>query len=187
MAIDIAGFITNLKDHAIEHHFHVHDERHFIETFSLRQSFEVDMHPEEACAGPLDLHVAFDVDPRVVLALDERMAEMGDDFTEPDGEFQLPMFFNWSLPPLFTSPDLIVLATELAAIGGPNLPIEVSAVQSTGAVFEASEQRLSIVGKVSVSLVDVLMGREELCEMLDRCHDVSSYLVKSADEWGYEM
>jgi hypothetical protein len=30
MAIDIAGFVTDLKDHAIEHGFHVHDERHFM-------------------------------------------------------------------------------------------------------------------------------------------------------------
>ena len=67
MAIDIAGFITYLKDHAVEHGFHVHDERHFIETFSLRQSWEVDLHPESACDGPLDLNVAFDVDPRVLL------------------------------------------------------------------------------------------------------------------------
>jgi hypothetical protein len=183
MAIDIAGFITNLKDHAVEHGFHVHDERHFIETYSLRQSFEVDMHPEEACAGPLDLHLAFDVDPRVVLDLDEKMAEIDDD-TEPEGEFKIPLYFNWSLPPLASSPDLIVLATEVAAIGGPGLPIEVSAVESTGAVFEASEQRLSIVGRVDVSLVDALLGRENLCEMLDRGHDVSMFLVKSTDEWG---
>ena len=184
MAIDIAGFITNLKDHAIEHGFHVHDERHFIETYSLRQSFEVDMHPEEACAGPLDLHLAFDVDPRVVLDLDEKMAEVMDDFTQLEGEFRLPLYFNWSLPPLATAPDLILLATELAAIGGPDLPIEVSAVESTGAIFEAAEQRLSIVGKVDVSLVDVVVGRENLCDMLDRGHDVSMFLVKSTDEWG---
>ena len=54
--IDIAGFITDLKDHATHHGFHVHDERHFVETYSMRQAFEVDLHPEHACGGPLDLH-----------------------------------------------------------------------------------------------------------------------------------
>ena len=63
MAIDIAGFVTDLKDHAIEHGFHVHDERHFMETYSLRQSWEVDLHPEDACGGPLDLHLSLDVEP----------------------------------------------------------------------------------------------------------------------------
>ena len=71
MAIDIAGFITYLKDHAVEHGFHVHDERHFIETFSLRQSWEVDLHPESACDGPLDLNLAFDVEPRVLLRMED--------------------------------------------------------------------------------------------------------------------
>ena len=56
-AIDIAGFVADLKDHAVDHGFHVHDERHFVETYSLRQAWEVDLHPEEACGGPLDLHV----------------------------------------------------------------------------------------------------------------------------------
>ena len=53
-AIDIAGFVADLKDHAVDHGFHVHDERHFVETYSLRQAWEVDLHPEEACGGPLD-------------------------------------------------------------------------------------------------------------------------------------
>ena len=49
--IDIAGFVTDLKSHAIDHGFHVHDERHFIETYSLRQLWEVDLHPAESAAG----------------------------------------------------------------------------------------------------------------------------------------
>ena len=55
--IDVAGFVADLKDHAVDHGFHVHDERHFVETYSLRQAWEVDLHPEEACGGPLDLHL----------------------------------------------------------------------------------------------------------------------------------
>ena len=57
--IDVAGFIADLKSHAVDHGFHVHDERHFVETYSLRQLLEVDLHPEEDCSGPIDsiIHV----------------------------------------------------------------------------------------------------------------------------------
>ena len=48
MGVDLAGFITDMKAHAVEHGFHVHAERHFIESYSLGQAWEVDLHPEEA-------------------------------------------------------------------------------------------------------------------------------------------
>lgn len=183
MAIDIAGFITYLKDHAVEHGFHVHDERHFIETFSLRQSFEVDLHPESACSGPLDLNLAFDVEPRILLKLEDTVNEMEIEFVEPEGEFRIPLYFNWGLPPLGDPPDLVILSAELAGVGGQDLPIEVSAVDSFGALAAHAERRLSLVGRVEVSLVDVMLGRETLCETLDRCRDVSEYLVQQADDW----
>ena len=43
--VDIAGFVADLKDHAADHGFHVHDERHFVETYSMRQAFEVEVAP----------------------------------------------------------------------------------------------------------------------------------------------
>ena len=67
--IDVAGFVADTKSQAIDHGFHVHDERHFVETYSLRQLWEVDLHPEEACHGPIDLHLSLDVDPRAVRLL----------------------------------------------------------------------------------------------------------------------
>ena len=30
--IDLHGFVANLKDHVSEHGFHVHGDRHFVET-----------------------------------------------------------------------------------------------------------------------------------------------------------
>jgi len=183
MAVDLAGSITYLKDHAIEHGFHVHDERHFLETYTLRQSWEIDLHPEEACEGPLDLHVAIDVDPGVLLQLTE-IFEASDDIPEdPDGRFEVPFLFNWSLPPLDAPPDLIVLATELAAIGGPDLPIEVSAVDSFGALSDREERRLSLVGQVRVSLVTLMFHQESLCDVLDRVHAVSMFLIEQAPAW----
>lgn len=187
MAIDLAGFITYLKDHAVEHRFHVHDERHYIETYSLRQSWEVDLHPESACDGPLDLHLACDVEPRLLLELDDKMADMRDEFTEPEGEkYRMPLFFNWALPSLQAPPDLLILATDLAAVGGPDLPIEVSGVDSFGAT-DAPDRRLSLVGKVEVSLVDVMLGRVNVCETLDRCHEVSEFLLERSVAWMGEI
>lgn len=184
MSIDIAGFVADLKEHAIEHGFHVHDERHFVETYSLRQSWEVDVHPEEACNGPLDLHLALDVDPRVLLAFQDLLDEMGDDWDEPENDWKLQLFFNWGLPPLTSPPDLLVLATDLAGLAGTDLPLEVSAIDSFGAVTEAPERRLQLVGRTEVSLVDMLMGREQLCEALDRAKDVSLYLLEGTVAWG---
>jgi hypothetical protein len=183
MSIDIAGFVTDLKDHAIEHGFHVHDERHFVETYSLRQSWEVDLHPEDACGGPLDLHLALDVDPRVLLSFQDRLDELGDELEEPEDEWKLELYFRWSVPPLAQPPDLLVLGTDLAGIGGVELPIEVAATDSIGAITDAPERTLQVVGHSQVSLVDVFMGREQLCDQLDRAHNVSEYLLERVHGW----
>jgi hypothetical protein len=183
MSIDIAGFVADLKEHAIEHGFHVHDERHFVETYSLRQSWEVDVHPEEACNGPIDLHLALDVDPRVLLSFQDHLDQMGEDWEEPPNDWTLQLFFNWGIPPLGVPPDLLVLATDLAGLAGAELPVDVSAIDSFGAVTDAPERSLQLVGRSEVSLVDMLMGREQLCEALDRAKDVSLYLLEAMNEW----
>lgn len=181
--IDIAGFVAELKDHCIDHGFHVHDERYFFETYSLRQSWEVDVHPEDACGGPLDLHLALEADPRLLLAFEDTVLDMGADPAEPEDTFRIPLHFNWALPPLEGSPDLLVLAAELAGLGRSTLPLDVSAISSYMALGESSENRLSIVGKVEVSLADIVMGRQQLCDELDRAKDVSAFLVENASEW----
>ena len=183
MAIDIAGFVADMKEHAIEHGFHVHDERHFVETYSLRQSWEIDVHPEEACNGPLDLHLALDVDPRVLLSFLDRLDQMGDEFEEPEDDWVLQLFFNWGLPPLTNPPDLLVLATDLAGIAGTDVPVDVSAIDSFAAVTDAPERRLQLVGRTEVSLSAMIMGREQLCGALDRSKDISLYLLDRMPAW----
>lgn len=180
--IDVAGFIADLKDHAADHSFHVHDERHFVESYSLRQAWEVDLHPEEACGGPLDLHLSLEVDPRVLLAFEDKVMTLAED-EEPPDEYHFPMIFTWALPPLPQSPDLLVLATDLAGIGGPELPLEVSAIDSYAAVTDPSERSLAIVARIEVSLARVYLGQELLCDTLDRCLDVSNFLLERAPVW----
>jgi len=182
-AIDVAGYVAELKDHAVDHGFHVHDERHFVETYSLRQVWEVDLHPEEGCGGPLDLHLALEVEPRVLLAFEDVVAHLPEE-DEPPDEFQFPLTFTWALPPLPSGPDLLVLATDLAGVGGPELPLEVSAIDSFGSVTDAPERSLSIVARQQVSLAKVWAGEELLCDLLDRCLAVSRFLLERATTWG---
>ncbi|HEY8543931.1 MAG TPA: hypothetical protein VIL36_02745 [Acidimicrobiales bacterium] len=180
--IDIAGFVADLKDHAIDHAFHVHDERHFVETYSLSQNWEIDLHPEEACGGPLDLHLALEVDPRTLLSFEDTIESLPDD-AEPSDNYAFPLIFTWSLPPLPNGPDLLILATELAGVGGAGLPLEVSAIDSYPSVTDAPERSLTIVARVGVSLARVFMGQEQLCEVLDSCLAVSRYLLEHAPVW----
>jgi hypothetical protein len=182
-AIDVAGYVAELKDHAVDHGFHVHDERHFVETYSLRQVWEVDLHPEEGCGGPLDLHLALEVEPRVLLAFEDVVANLPED-DEPPDEFSFPLTFTWALPPLPNGPDLLVLATDLAGVGGPELPLEVSAIDSFGSVTDAPERSLTIVARQQVSLAKVWGGEELLCDLLDRCLAVSRFLLERAPVWG---
>ncbi len=180
--IDVPGFVADLKDHATDHGFHVHDERHFVETYSLRQAWEVDLHPERACGGPLDLHLAVEVDPRVLLAFEDKMLELDEEAEPPEGYF-FPLIFSWAMPPLPKGPDLLLLATELAGIGGPDLPLEVSASDSTAAVTDAPERTLTITAKIELSLGDLFMHRESLCDVFDRCYNVSEFMLDRAPFW----
>jgi len=180
--IDVAGFVADLKDHAVEHGFHVHDERHFVESYSLRQTWEVDLHPEEGCEGPVDLYLSLEVDPRVLLGFEDFVVGVGDE-EEPPDEFHFPLSFTWALPPLPRGPDLLVLATELAGEGGPDLPLEVSAIDSYPAATDAPERSLRVVAHQRVSLVRMRRGEEVPCATLDCCLAVSRYLLDHAPEW----
>lgn len=180
--IDVPGFVADLKDHATDHGFHVHDERHFVETYSMRQVFEVDLHPERACGGPLDLHLAIEVDPRTLLSFEDAMLALPEDAEPPTG-MEFPLMFTWAMPPLVKAPDLLHLATDLAGIGGPNLPLQISAIDSTAEVTDAPERSLAINAKLSLDLADLFMHREDLCDAFDRCNDVSEFLLDHSPMW----
>ena len=165
--IDIAGFVADLKDHAVEHGFHVHDERHFVESYSLRQNWEVDLHPEEGCEGPVDLYLSLEIDPRVLLGFEDAVIERAD-VEDPPDEYHFPLNFTWALPPLRH---------------GPDLPLEVSAIDSIPAATDAPERSLRIVAHQSVSLLHIRDGDAVSCEVLDRCLEVSRYLLECAGDW----
>jgi hypothetical protein len=182
--IDVAGFVADIKSQAIDHGFHVHDERHFVETYSLRQLWEVDLHPEEACSGPIDLHLSLDVDPRALLGFEDEIVQLDDIDDDPPSGFTFPLLFTWTLPPLPDPPDLLVLATDLAGIGGLELPVEVSAIDSFPSVTDAPERSLSIVARMAVDLADVYLNNDNaVSASLERCKLVSLFLLDRADAW----
>jgi hypothetical protein len=182
--IDVAGFVADIKSQAIDHGFHVHDERHFVETYSLRQLWEVDLHPEEACSGPIDLHLSLDVDPRAMLGFEDEVLKLDDYEDPPPGGFSFPLLFTWTLPPLTRPPDLLVLATELAGVGGLDLPVEVSAIDSFASVTDAPERSLSVVARTSIDLADVYLNNDgSISSRLDRCKHVSLFLLEQASNW----
>jgi hypothetical protein len=180
--IDVAGYVADLKDHSVDHGFHVHDERHFVETYSLRQVWEVELHPEDGCGGPLDLHLGLEVDPRTLLSFEDAVFGLPDDEDPPD-TFHFPLTFTWALPPLPNGPDLLRLAIDLAGIGGIELPLEVSAIDSYASATDAAERRLTIVARCPVSLTRILAGEEMMCDVFDRCLAVSRFLLESAGSW----
>jgi hypothetical protein len=180
--IDVAGYVAELKEHSVDHGFHVHDERHFVETYSLRQAWEVDLHPEEGCGGPLDLHLSLEVDPRVLLSFEDVVVELDEEATPPD-EFHFPLTFSWALPPLPKGPDLLRLAIDLAGVGGIDLPLEVSAIDSFASATDAAERRVTVVARQTVSLARILAGEELLCDIFDRALAVSQYLLDAAPSW----
>ncbi len=182
--IDVAGFVADVKSQAIDHGFHVHDERHFVETYSLRQLWEVDLHPEEACSGPIDLHLSLDVDPRAMLGFEDEVIRLEEIDDGPPTGFTFTILFTWTLPPLPEPPDLLVLATDLAGIGGIDLPVEVSAIDSFPSVTDAPERSLSIVAKMTVDLADVYLTNDDAIGLaLERCKHVSLYLLDRAPAW----
>lgn len=181
-ALDLATFIADLKDHAADVGFHIHDDRHFVETYSMRQAWEVDLHPASACGGPLDVHIALEVDPRVMLAFEDHLLELPEG-ADPDNDFKLPMVVSWSLPPLPDGPDLLLLATELAGIGGLELPLDVSAIDAYAAVTDAPERRITISARIEVSVSGLFTGQECLGNVLPKAAEISEFLLDRAPAW----
>ena len=68
-------------------------------------------------------------------------------------------------------------------VGGPDLPLEVSAIDSIPAATDAPERSLRVVAHQRVSLLRIRDGDAVSCEVLDRCLGVSRYLLTEADGW----
>ncbi|MCY4067659.1 MAG: hypothetical protein OXE79_00915 [Acidimicrobiaceae bacterium] len=186
--IDLHGFVANFKEHVVEHGFHVHGERHFVETYSNRQTWEVDLHPEHSCGGPLDMLFSIDAEARTLLAFEDDVVSRHED-EDPDDTIAVMMTLGFVLPPLHLEPDLLVLATELSSIGGTELPLHVSSVDRVAAVTDAAESTVNIEARVELPLSRIYLGQdlEMLCDMLERARNVCEFLLDRAQVWLGEL
>ncbi len=180
--IDMAGYVANLKDHFIEHGFHIHDERHSIETYSLRQTWEIALHLEQHCEGPLDISLVITADPRTMLALEDVMLSSPEGELPPD-EFWVPLEFSFSLPPLQSPPDLLSLATDLAPLSTTELPLSVSAIDSLPSATDAALRQLNLVAHTELSLRSVLDGEDGMCDIIERCQKIALFLIEQSETW----
>ena len=81
-------------------------------------------------------------------------------------------------------PDLLALAVELAGVGGVELPVEVSAIDSYANVTDAPERSLTLVARTSVDLADVYLNNDtNVADDLERCKHVSLFLLEQANAW----
>jgi len=181
-AVDISGFVTEIKDHAMEHGFHVHDERHFIETYSMRQAWEIDLHPEDACGEPLDFHLNLDVEPRILLAFEDEAALLGDDDV-PEDTYHMLLSMTWDLPPVDKDTDLLRLAIELSAIGGMGLPLEVGTLETTASPTDSPVRKVTVVGRSSLSLAKIYAGEDTICPIIEKCLQISRFLLAKTVKW----
>ena len=184
--IDVAGFVADLKSQAIDHGFHVHDERHFVETYSLRQLWEVDLHPEEACAGPIDLHLSLDVDPRAMLGFEDEMMKMEDlDDEPPDAGSRSRSCSRGRCRRSSTRP--------ICSCWRPTSPAS-AASTSRSRCRRSTRSRASPTPPSAAcrswpaSTVDLCRRVHEQrrvgrCQALDRCKHVSLYLLDRANAW----
>ena len=83
--VDLPGFVTDLKYHAAEGGFHYHEDHHCIDITTGRQWWEIQMHPDYDCDGPLELHIVADLDPRVQIAFEDEVNKLPDDAEWPQG------------------------------------------------------------------------------------------------------
>ena len=180
-AIDVAGYVADLEDDSVDHGFHVHDERHFVETSPLRQVWRSTSTPKRAVAGLWTCIWRSTLTPGC--SSPSRTRLLGWATKRIAGCLYFPLTFTWALPPLPNGPDLLRLAIDLAGIGGIELPLEVSAIDSFASATDGPERWLNIVGRHPVSLARVLAGEELLCDVFDRCLAVSRFLLESADHW----
>ena len=132
------------------------------------------------------MHLSLEVEPRTMLSFEDVIMTMPET-DEPPDDHLLPLTATWSMPPLQASPDLLVLATELAGVGGPDLALEVSAADAFMGVIDAPQRTINIVSRNSTSLARIYMGTEDLSDLFRRLALVSEFLIDRVPVWLGEL
>jgi hypothetical protein len=56
-------------------------------------------------------------------------------------------------------------------------------MDSFASATDASQRRLTIVARRTVSLARIMQGEELLCEVFDKALDVSRFLLANVEDW----
>ena len=181
--VDFPGFVTDLKFHADEGGFHYHEDHHCIDITTGRQWWEIHLHPDYDCDGPLELHIVVDLDPRVQITFEDEVNKLPEDAEWPEEGFDLILRFHWRMPPLPNSPNLLELATELSAIGGTALPLHVWAADTIATVTDDVARSVHVESERAVPLAHLVGEHDFLDETFGLIGTVTRYLHDRAPAW----
>lgn len=189
--LDLQAFVAGLKDHVLDHGFHIYDERHYIETYSGEQVWYIGLHLENSCDGPIAVELILTASTRALLKFEDALAEPDDEESsdalneEMAARIVVPLTLEVSASPLATAPDLLVLATEVAARSHPAVPMKPTLTSRVELLDEGEEYCLHITGKVWVPLFGIYQGDElkEVCAVLDSGRAVCRHLCEEIDSW----
>jgi len=178
--IDLSGFVSQLKDHLVEHSFHIHEEQHVVETYSLSQSWYIYLHPEDACNGPMDLKVSLSISARELHSFEDKVAQ---DEELATNAFPLEVKFEWELPPIREGLDTLALALDLARFGDLDFPVSVGVRHEYKTVTDQPTHHLIVHATHSFSLNKIYMGEEFPCKAIVKAMEVSRHLLDQSSEW----
>ena len=183
--IDVAGFVADLKSQAIDHGFHVHDERHFVETYSLRQLWEVDLHPEEACSGPIDLHLSLDVDPRAMLGFEDEVMKLEDARRAAAGRVHVParVHVDAAAAPRSAGPARAGHRAGRASAASSCRSRCRRSTRSRASPTPRNARCRWSPAPASTSSDVYLNNDESVADNLERCKHVSLFLLERAKDW----
>ncbi len=161
---------------------------HFVETYSLRQLWEVDVHPEEACSGPIDLHLSLEVDPRALLGFeDEVVKTRRPRRAEPPRRLPVPPAVHLDVAAAPRArPTCSCWPPSWPASAVVDLPVEVSAIDSFASGHRRACERSAVARRPHPGVASptcTSATRKRFADVLDRCKDVSLFLLDRAKDW----
>ena len=188
--LDLQAFVAGLKTHVHDHGFHIHDERHYVETYWGEQVWHMSLHLENGCDGPIAAELSLTASTRVLLAFQDALTEPDDAessqaLNEMTARIVVPLSLDISASPLTTAPDLLVLATEVAARSNAAVPMKPTLTSRVELLDEGEEYCLYVTGEVWVPLFGIYEGDklEEVCAVLESAQAVCAHLCEQIDSW----
>ena len=180
-----------LKSHVPNHGFHIEGEQHYVETYSGEQGWRIGMHPEGGCDGPIGVELGLTATARALIAFEDALAAPDDDGSseaqtdDMAARVVIPLTVEVSAQPLVAAPDLLVLATEVAAESRPAVPMSPTLTSQLGPLDAGEEYCLLVRGELWVSLLDICQmdDLDEVCEALASARAVCAHLADRVDRW----